>query len=182
MRADRRRRGSPSSTRVRQDQTPTTRCPQPSRSASDGTRRACCRRRSMAQPGAGHGAGPRRRPGGGQNQKRLRVSTAASPRAWRSAPRCKHPRSSPSALAELIDGSDNVLVMGHRFADLDCLGAAVGLYGRSQQHGQAGHALSSTAAPNLGQTDARRPAGDRALGRRSSSRRSRRSMCRRTPC
>jgi len=28
---------------------------------------------------------------------------------------------------ELIEGSDNVMIMGHQFADLDCLGAAVGL-------------------------------------------------------
>lgn len=33
-----------------------------------------------------------------------------------------------SALRELIDGSDNVLVMGHRFSDLDCLGASYGLW------------------------------------------------------
>ena len=32
-----------------------------------------------------------------------------------------------SALTELIQGSDNVLIMGHRFGDLDCLGAAIGL-------------------------------------------------------
>ncbi|MFT8889321.1 MAG: DHH family phosphoesterase [Ethanoligenens sp.] len=32
-----------------------------------------------------------------------------------------------SALAELIDGSDNVLIMGHRNGDLDSLGAAVAL-------------------------------------------------------
>lgn len=32
-----------------------------------------------------------------------------------------------SALAELIKGSDKVLVMGHRFADLDSLGSAIGL-------------------------------------------------------
>ena len=33
-----------------------------------------------------------------------------------------------SALMELINTSDNVLIMGHNFADLDCMGAAVGLY------------------------------------------------------
>jgi len=33
------------------------------------------------------------------------------------------------ALAELIDSSGNVLIMGHRFADLDSLGAAVGMLG-----------------------------------------------------
>lgn len=32
-----------------------------------------------------------------------------------------------TALAELISGSDNVLVMGHRAADLDCFGACVGV-------------------------------------------------------
>ncbi len=33
-----------------------------------------------------------------------------------------------SALAEQIENSSNVIVMGHRFADLDCLGAEIGLY------------------------------------------------------
>ncbi len=33
-----------------------------------------------------------------------------------------------SAIKELILSSDNVLIMGHRFADLDALGAAVGLW------------------------------------------------------
>jgi c-di-AMP phosphodiesterase-like protein len=33
-----------------------------------------------------------------------------------------------SALTELIDGSGNVLIMGHRNADLDSLGSSVGLY------------------------------------------------------
>lgn len=33
------------------------------------------------------------------------------------------------AMLELINSSDNILIMGHRFSDLDCLGAAVGLYG-----------------------------------------------------
>lgn len=33
-----------------------------------------------------------------------------------------------SALAELIDGSDNVLIMGHKNTDLDFVGAAVALY------------------------------------------------------
>lgn len=33
-----------------------------------------------------------------------------------------------TALAELITGSSNVIIMGHRFSDLDCIGSAVGLY------------------------------------------------------
>ena len=33
-----------------------------------------------------------------------------------------------TALEELISSSSNVLLMGHRFADLDCLGADIGLY------------------------------------------------------
>lgn len=32
-----------------------------------------------------------------------------------------------SAMAELISAADNVLVMGHRFSDLDCIGSAVGI-------------------------------------------------------
>ena len=32
------------------------------------------------------------------------------------------------ALRELIESSDNVLIMGHRISDADCIGAAVGLY------------------------------------------------------
>lgn len=32
-----------------------------------------------------------------------------------------------TAVGELLEGSDNIIVMGHRFADLDALGAAIGL-------------------------------------------------------
>ena len=41
-----------------------------------------------------------------------------------------------AALSELLDSCSNVLSMGHRFADLDCLGAAVGLYQPIQQMGK----------------------------------------------
>ncbi len=41
-----------------------------------------------------------------------------------------------AALNELLDSCSNVLIMGHRFADLDCLGAAVGLYYPIQQMGK----------------------------------------------
>lgn len=33
-----------------------------------------------------------------------------------------------SALRDLIRGSDNVVIMGHKYADLDCLGSAYGLF------------------------------------------------------
>ena len=33
-----------------------------------------------------------------------------------------------NALTELIASSSNVIIMGHRFADLDCVGAALGIY------------------------------------------------------
>lgn len=33
-----------------------------------------------------------------------------------------------SAVKELIKGSENVVIMGHKYADLDCLGSAYGLY------------------------------------------------------
>ena len=36
-------------------------------------------------------------------------------------------RVTAGAISEIMDGSDNVLVMGHRFSDLDCIGAAVGI-------------------------------------------------------
>lgn len=39
-----------------------------------------------------------------------------------------HTRITAAAIEELIEGSERVLVMGHRFADLDVLGAATGLY------------------------------------------------------
>lgn len=32
------------------------------------------------------------------------------------------------ALSDQIDNSDKVLIMGHRFSDLDCVGAAIGMY------------------------------------------------------
>ena len=41
-----------------------------------------------------------------------------------------------AALMELLESSSNVLLMGHRFADLDCLGAAVGLYYPISQMGK----------------------------------------------
>ncbi len=41
-----------------------------------------------------------------------------------------------SALKELIEGSDNVIVMGHRFADLDCFGAAFALWSAVRSMGK----------------------------------------------
>ncbi|MEA5134571.1 MAG: DHH family phosphoesterase [Candidatus Fimivivens sp.] len=41
-----------------------------------------------------------------------------------------------TALAELIDSSSNVIIMGHKFADLDSLGAAVGLLRPIRQMGK----------------------------------------------
>lgn len=41
-----------------------------------------------------------------------------------------------SALAELIGTAENVLIMGHQFADLDCLGSAVGMYKAVRQMGK----------------------------------------------
>ena len=36
-------------------------------------------------------------------------------------------RVTAGAISEIINGSDNVLVMGHRFSDLDCIGSAIGI-------------------------------------------------------
>lgn len=41
-----------------------------------------------------------------------------------------------SALSELIGTAENVLIMGHQFADLDCLGSAVGMYKAVKQMGK----------------------------------------------
>lgn len=41
-----------------------------------------------------------------------------------------------TALAELINGSDNVLVMGHRASDLDCFGASVGILKAAKMMGK----------------------------------------------
>lgn len=41
-----------------------------------------------------------------------------------------------SALTELIAGSDNVILMGHKYSDLDCLGAAFSLYRVIKQLGK----------------------------------------------
>ncbi len=41
-----------------------------------------------------------------------------------------------TALAELIDTSDNVLIMGHRFGDLDSIGSATGLCGAIRKMGK----------------------------------------------
>lgn len=42
-----------------------------------------------------------------------------------------------SAIAELIRGCDNVLVMGHKFSDLDCVGAAVGVCAAASAFGKS---------------------------------------------
>ena len=41
-----------------------------------------------------------------------------------------------SALRELIEGSDNVIIMGHRFADLDCFGAAYAMWSAVRSMGK----------------------------------------------
>ncbi|HAN44032.1 MAG TPA: hypothetical protein DCP97_01435 [Ruminococcaceae bacterium] len=42
-----------------------------------------------------------------------------------------------TALSEIIETSDNVVIMGHKFADLDCFGAAVGLQKSISQKGKS---------------------------------------------
>ena len=48
-----------------------------------------------------------------------------------------------SALQELIDGSDTVLVMGHRYSDLDCLGAATALAASARAVGKNAYVVTS---------------------------------------
>lgn len=57
-----------------------------------------------------------------------------------------------SALLELINGSDNVLVMGHRYSDLDCLGSAAAMASAARSLGKPAYAVvrrSQTLAPEL---------------------------------
>ncbi len=44
-----------------------------------------------------------------------------------------------NAITEIIQTSQNILVMGHRFADLDCVGAAVGLCAGLRNMGRSAH-------------------------------------------
>ena len=50
-----------------------------------------------------------------------------------------------SALQELITGSDNVLVMGHRFSDLDCLGSAVSMAAAARSLGRPAYVVTQRA-------------------------------------
>ena len=47
-----------------------------------------------------------------------------------------------SAMTELIKGSDNVLVMGHRFSDLDCLGSSVALAATARSMGKPAYVVT----------------------------------------
>ena len=47
-----------------------------------------------------------------------------------------------SALQELIEGSENVLVMGHRFSDLDCLGSAVAMAAVARSLGRPAYVVT----------------------------------------
>lgn len=53
-----------------------------------------------------------------------------------------------AALTDLIQNSENVIVMGHHFADLDCLGAAIGLTKAIRQMGRE-CVIALNAATNL---------------------------------
>lgn len=60
-----------------------------------------------------------------------------------------------AALMELLDSCSNVLIMGHRFADLDCLGSAVGLYHPIQQMGKPVKIILNSRANMVKQLHAR---------------------------
>jgi len=48
-----------------------------------------------------------------------------------------------SALQKLMDGADNVLVMGHRFSDLDCVGSGLTLVTMARALGKSAHLIVS---------------------------------------
>lgn len=53
------------------------------------------------------------------------------------------------ALREIITGKDRVLVMGHRFADVDSFGAAIGIYRISQTLGRKAHIVLNNVSASL---------------------------------
>ena len=54
-------------------------------------------------------------------------SSAASPKVWKSGTRCA-PGVIAATLSDHVRASDAVFIMGHKFSDLDSMGAAVGLW------------------------------------------------------
>ena len=46
-----------------------------------------------------------------------------------------------TALAELVDANDRIFVMGHKFGDLDSIGAAIGLCGAVRKMGKVSHVV-----------------------------------------
>lgn len=82
--------------------------------------------RTVRAPGARYGARARRRPGRRCGARRATNSFGGVSSGMEKRTKVKT-RIVATALAELISGSDNVLVMGHRAADLDCFGASVGI-------------------------------------------------------
>lgn len=61
---------------------------------------------------------------------------AGPQKGWKNRYQGQNPQSWLQALSELIGTAENVLIMGHQFADLDCLGSAVGMYKAVRQMGK----------------------------------------------
>lgn len=59
-------------------------------------------------------------------------------------------RSVASALEELIQESENVVVMGHTNSDIDALGSALGIYRLAKTHGKPANVVSSSIGVGLG--------------------------------
>lgn len=49
-----------------------------------------------------------------------------------------------SALRELIQGSDNIFIMGHRFGDLDSFGSSLGIWSVARRYNRASHIVADT--------------------------------------
>lgn len=49
-----------------------------------------------------------------------------------------------SALKELIQGSDNIFIMGHRFGDLDSFGSSLGLWSVAKKYNRASYIVADT--------------------------------------
>ncbi len=58
-------------------------------------------------------------------------------------------RAVAAALDEYIEGSDNVIMMGHKAADFDCFGAAVGLQRAVREHGKTPYIVKERVSPAI---------------------------------
>ena len=88
--------------------------------------------------GTGYVTWPRRRSGYGEGRDNDYLSTAGERMRWRNVRRVRA-RVISHALRDLMKESDKVVIMGHRFPDMDSIGAAIGVLKAVQVVGKEGY-------------------------------------------